>query len=81
MNKTTIFESSDRTATTQVTEMLDHLESTYLKEHKKKLPVDLFVSVSGPRNTPIVGITAYHEANQGKEVEYLLSLVEAQTAA
>jgi hypothetical protein len=74
-NRALIHEASGHNATKQVSQLIEMLETSYLQTFKKKLPVDLFVSVCGERNNPIIGITAYFDDKNREEVEYLKSVI------
>ncbi len=50
---------------------LSRLEHLYLKQFKKKLPIELFVSCDGNRE-PGFGLTAYYLPEQRADLQFLI---------
>lgn len=74
-NRSEIITFSGYAAAQRVTELLKELEDTFLRVHKRKMAVDLFISSTGPRGKEKLGITVHWEPGQESEVQFLTDLI------
>lgn len=72
MNKRTLYQTRGLGTTQRITNLIEELDSTYLRVYKRKLPDDmLFISSWGEPKSATLGLTAYYEPGQEDIVTFL----------
>ncbi len=67
-----LYQCEGKDAAKIVTAKLANLEAVYLKAHKRKLPVEIFISSWGDTKSPSIGLTAYYTAEQRADLDFLI---------
>lgn len=74
-SRVVIYEVAGLDSARKVAAELMVLEGAYQKAFKRKLPLEVYVSSWGAKERPIHGLTAYYDASQRSDVEWLITHV------
>jgi hypothetical protein len=81
IRRTPLFTATGRDAADRVGIELSRLEAAFLKDRKRKLPVEmLFITSAGRPPNTVIGLTAYTSPEQADILAYLLATVSPSPA-
>jgi hypothetical protein len=68
-----LFEATGPTGQKEVYAKIAHLEATFLKARKRKLPLEILsVGHGGTKEKPLYSLTAYYETAQTEDIRFLI---------
>ncbi len=68
-----LYQCEGKDAAKIVTAKLANVELAYLRQFKRKLPVEIYISSMGDIKSPAIGLTAYWETHQRADLDFLIN--------
>lgn len=68
-----LYQCSGKDAAKITADKLTNLEALFMKTHKRKLAVEVYMSSWGNPLSPSFGLTAYYSTDQRADVDFLIT--------